>query len=95
MIFGIKTKKDKKIEELELRLSSMCYKHPTIIAAQQDTICLGASVIIEDDMSIEFAKRRLAEIMMKEVERQIWYDVEDVNSKKLLRGYLRVVAKTI
>ena len=32
---------------------------------------------------------------MTEVERQIWYDVEDFNGKKLLRGYLRVVTKTI
>lgn len=94
MMFGIKTKKDKRIEDLESRLS-LTYRHPTIIASQKDTICLGASVVIEDNMSIEFAKRRLAEIMMKEVERQIWYDVEDFNGKKLLRGYLRVVAKTI
>ena len=95
MIFGIKTKKDKRIEDLESRLNSMTYKHPTIIASQKDTICLGATVVIEDNKPIEFVKRELAAKMMAEIERQIWYDVEDFNGKKLLRGYLRVVAKTI
>lgn len=95
MIFGIKTKKDKRIEDLKSMINSMIYKYPKIIASQKDSICLGASIIIEDDMPIEFAKKKLAEIMMKEVERQIYYDVEDVDGKKVLKGYLRVVVKTI
>ena len=94
-MFGIKTKKDKRIEDLESQLSQMHYRYPTIIASQKDTICLGATVNIEDNMPIEYAKRKLAEVMMTEVERHIYYDIEDFNGKRILRGYLRVVSKTV
>ena len=92
MMFGIKTKKDKRIEYLESLVMAQQYKRPTIIQQAKDIQTLGASIILERDMSIEYAKREVTRRLIEDAEQNIYYDVEDDNrGNKILRGYLRVV----
>lgn len=95
-MFKIMTKKDKRIKELEDQIRCMYYKHPTIIQSSNNVIVLGAKAIIDNaEIPTELYKREIAQQMMQEVERHIHYDIEDINGKKVIKGYLRVVAKTI
>lgn len=92
MMFGIKTKKDKRIEYLESLVMAQQYKRPTIIQQAKDIQTLGASIILERDMPIEYAKREVTRRLIEGAEQNIYYDVEDDNrGNKILRGYLRVV----
>ena len=93
-MFKIMTKKDKRIKELEEQIRCMYYKHPTVIQTSNNVITLGAKAIIEDaEIPVELYKREIAQQMMREVERNIHYDIEDIHSKKVITGYLRVIAK--
>lgn len=91
-MFGIKTKKDKRIEELEKKLECMYYKHPTIIERTSKTRSIGAKVILEDGMPAEYAKEKIARMMVGEVKDCVHYDVVNgENGKAVLTGYLNVV----
>lgn len=65
-MFGIKTKKDKRIESLENQLNSMYLKHPQIITTHGNIISLGAAQILEEGMSSDYAKRKIAEKLVDE-----------------------------
>lgn len=95
-MFGIKTKKDRRIEELEKLLGASNFKRPSIITTQQNVVCLRAKQIIGDYMTIECAKELIAQNMVEKVKEQITYEIEDVGSGKgerVLTGYLTVVYK--
>lgn len=65
-MFGLKTKKDKRIEKLENQLSSMYLKHPHIITTQGNVITLGATQILEDGMPTDYAKQMVARKLVDE-----------------------------
>lgn len=95
-MFGIKTKKDRRIEELEKLLVASNFKRPSIISTQQNVVCVGAKQTINEYMTIEYAKELIAQKMVEEVKKQITYDIEEVGSGKgerVLTGYLTVVYK--
>jgi len=90
-MFRIKTKKDKRIEELENQLNSMYLKHPHIITTQSNIISLGATQILEEGMPSDYAKRRIAEKLVDEAMKFIHYDLEQHGTKNALKGYIQVV----
>lgn len=90
-MFGIKTKKDKRIEELENQLSSMYLKHPHIITTQGNVISLGATQILEDGMPTDYAKQMVARKLVDEAVNFIHYDLEQHGTKNALKGYIQVV----
>ena len=89
-MFGIKTKKDKRIEELENQLHSMYLKHPHIITTQGNIISLGATQILEEGMSCDYAKRKIAEKFVDEAMKFIYYDLEQHGNKLMLKGYIQI-----
>ena len=91
-MFRIKTKKDKRIEYLENLLMAQTYKRPTVIQQEKDVQRVSASVILEPDMPISYAKRVVNMRMADVVEENIYFDVEDDKmGNKILRGYLNIV----
>ena len=93
-MFRIMTKKDKRIKELEDQIRCMYYKHPTIVQTSNNVITLGAKAIIDYvEIPVELYKRDIAYQMMQEIEQHIHYDIEDINGKKVIKGYLRIIAK--
>ena len=90
-MFGIKTKKDKRIEELENQLSSVYFNHPHIITTQGNVTSLGAAQILEDDMPADYAKQMVARKLVDEAIRFIHYDLEQHGERKALKGYIQIV----
>lgn len=90
-MFGIKTKKDKRIEALENQLKSMYLRTPHIIKSQGNVIPMGAIQILEDDMPIDYAKQMVARKLVDEAIRFIHYDLEQHGTKKALKGYIQIV----
>ena len=94
-MFGIKTKKDKRIEELERQLNSMYldmyFKHPHIITTQGNVIALGATQILEEGMPSDYAKRKIAEKLVDGAMEFIHYDLEQHGEKLMFKGYIQVV----
>ena len=91
-MFGIKTKKDKRIEELENQLRSVYFRSPHIIATQGNVISLAATQLLEEGMSTFYAKRKIAEKFVDEAMRFVHYDVEQHGKDWMLKGYIRIVA---
>jgi len=88
-MFGFKSKKDKRIEELEAML--FMRGTPQIIKTEHNIRVLGASLILEPDMPVEYAKEVLARKMVEQVRDSMTYDLEDDDhGRKLLRSYLKV-----
>lgn len=96
-MFGIMTKKDKRIKELEDQIAYMYYKQPKIIQTSGNVITIGGKAIIEHDdyfhTPIEHYKKSIAQQMLRQIEDEIYFDIKDINGKAVLTGYLRVVAK--
>ena len=89
-MFGIKTKKDKRIEALEEKLLMLHMKTPVLLTSTKDLAAIGGRVMLEDGMPVEVAKRRIAQQMIEYCEGIIHYEVEDVEGKRILKGYLYV-----
>lgn len=89
-MFGIKTKKDKRIEALEEKLLMLHMKTPVLLTSTKDLAAIGGRVMLEDGMPVEVAKRRIAQQMIEYCEGIIHYEVEDVEGKRFLKGYLYV-----
>lgn len=89
-MFGIKTKKDKRIEALEEKLLMLHMKTPVLLTSTKDFVAIGGRVMLEDGMPVEVAKRRIAQQMIEYCEGIIHYEVEDVEGKRILKGYLYV-----
>lgn len=91
-MFGIKTKKDKRIEELEEELRFAYFKQPRIIENRGNVLTVASKVCLEDLMSVEYAKEMILQNMAKNLKEYIRYDLEEYgNGKKALSGYLRIV----
>lgn len=87
-MFGFKSKKDKRIEELERLLY---IRQPQLLKVEHNIRVLGASIILEPDMPVEYAKEMLARKMVEEVKESMSYDLEDDGrGNKLMRAYLKV-----
>ena len=67
-MFGIKTKKDKRIEELEKRLFLLSPMAPTIIKQERNIGRATASILLDDQISVDRAKRFLKEKIIKQIE---------------------------
>lgn len=91
-MFGIKTKKDKRIEELENQLSSMYFKSPHIITTHSNIISLGAAQILEEGMPSDYVKRKIAEKLVDEAIKFIHYDFEQDGRNLVLKGYIKIIA---
>ena len=93
-MFGIKTKKDKRIEELERELFLL---RPTTAFSQLRQLGHGdhliCSVELRDDMPTDVAKRILQRELAKKLDNYIWYDVEDDGRHKKLCGELIVMKR--
>lgn len=90
-MFGIKTKKDKRIEALEHQLDIMYFKRPQIITTKGNVIAMGATQILEEGMPVEYAKQMVARKLVDEAIRFIHYDLEQHGAKNALKGYIQVV----
>ena len=90
-MFGIRTKKDKRIEALENQLNSMYLKCPHIITTQGNVVNLGAIQILEEGMLTEYAKQMVARKLVDEAIKFIHYDLEQHGTKNALKGYIQVV----
>lgn len=90
-MFGIKTKKDKRIESLENQLNRIYLKQPHIITTQGNIIALGAAQILEDGMPSDYAKRKIAEKLVDEAIKFIHYDLEQHGRNLMFKGYIQIV----
>ncbi len=90
-MFGIKTKKDKKIEELQAQLDIMNFKRPQIITTQRNVVTFAATQIIADGMPSEYVKRMIATKLVDEAIEYIHYDLEQHGTTTALKGYIQVV----
>ncbi len=95
-MFGFKTKKDKRIKELERQLQAVYMERPHIISTERDIVVLGANIMIEPHMPVEYAKEVLAKKMVEEVKQFMTFDLEDDTEKAspypILHSYLKVVS---
>lgn len=92
-MFGIKTKKDKRIEELEMRLHETYLRTPRVITQDRNSVTFGATIILEDGVPIEYAKDVIAKKMIDEAKQFIEYDIDDSEGRHRLTGYLVVLKK--
>lgn len=90
-MFGIESKKDKRIKELERMLSSTYYRVPKVIAQDKNVITLCTRTILEDGMPTEYAKEIIARRMVDEIKQYIYYDIDDESCHHALKGYLKIV----
>lgn len=97
-MFGIKTRKDKQIEELketnkclQERLARTYFKHPQIITTHGNVISLGAGQELEEGMSVDYAKRMIAEKLVNSAMDFIHYDLEGHEGKMIFKGYIQIV----
>lgn len=89
-MFGFKSKKDKRIEELEAML--FMRGTPRIIESKHNITTLGARLILEPDMPVEYAKEILARKMTEQIKDSMTYDLEDDSERhKILRATLKIV----
>lgn len=92
-MLGIKTKKDKRIEQLENMLFATKLQTPMPVRIDKNIVALGASVVLEDLMPVEYAKELITRNMAEKIKDQIFYDVEDREGLRVLHGYLRIVVE--
>ena len=88
MIFGIKTKKDKEIE----RLRACIYQVPRITLQQGNVIELAARQILEEGMSVDYVKRKIAQSFADKAMEFVKYDlVQEGRGGKALEGRIKIV----
>ena len=97
-MFGIKTKKDRKIEELnekieklEERIYFTSFKQPRIYQQDRNIETVTAMRIIEEGVPLGIIKREIAMMLTDELFDQIVWTVAEVNDKKAVRGQLDYV----
>lgn len=104
MIFGIKTKKDKLIEEIEELEEEIRKKDNAILelarhetgklyvgpARSFDYIPVKSRHFLEDEIPLDFLKRDIAHKMAVFLEDQIHFEVIEVDGRKFLEGTLNV-----
>lgn len=100
-MFGIKTKKDKKIESLEekiktleARLYESRFKQPRIYQQNAKIETVTAMQMIEPGMPIDLVKSKIVAMMIGQLkDKYVHYDIEqDARTQNIvLRGYLNYV----
>lgn len=65
-MFGIKTKKDKRIEELLEFLNYAMAQRPSITTIERDVVTLKATQILEPGMPVDFAKKHMVREMAED-----------------------------
>ena len=95
MIFKIKTKKDKRIEELEREVFMLRPAARQIIRTMGESQRLTACVSMDFNMSAEHAKRILAEKLVEKLveDELIRYDIVDDGEFRKLCGDLIVMKR--
>ena len=95
-MFGFKTKKDKRIEELENQLSMMYMKTPTIVSTEKDIHTIRCAYQLDEYMMpIKIAKNEIKRSFMDKLEDEIIYDIQDFEGKKVLYGTLSFVSRGV
>ncbi len=80
-MFGIKTKKDKRIEHLERLLAMPTMpQQPAIIVNRHDLIPVRAQITLGDGMSVDEAKEKLALFIGEKLQDFIHFDVSDADA---------------
>lgn len=92
-MFGIKTKKDKRIEELEQKLYESRFKQPRIYQQNARVETVTAMQMVEPGMPIDLVKSKIVAMIIAELKDKIHYDIEqDERTQNIvLRGYLNHV----
>ena len=90
-MFGIKTKKDKRIEELEKLVTLSRIEVPQIIRTERNVQTLAVKRVLEEGMSVEYAKEAITYDIARKLGEYIRYDVEDNGCDRVLKGYTGVV----
>ena len=90
-MFGFKSKKDKRIEELERLLAIASVKQPWVVTQEREVVTLQAKIVLEPGMPIEYAKETLARKMTETVKEHMTYDLDDEQRDHILYGHLRIV----
>lgn len=99
-MFGIKTKKDKQIESLEVKIKTLedrlyesRFKQPRLYQQNAKVETITTMQMVEPGMPIDFVKGEIARMMIDELKDTIHYDVEqDERTRNIvLRGYLNYV----
>lgn len=99
-MFGIKTKKDKKIESLEVKIKTLedrlyesRFKQPRLYQQNAKVETITAMQMVEPGMPIDLVKSKIVAMMVDELKDTIHYDVEqDERTQNIvLRGYLNYV----
>ena len=91
-MFGFKSKKDKRIEELERQLSCMYMRIPKVVSQERNVVTLKTSIALEPGMPVTYAKEILARNMVESVREHMTYDLDDDNElKPILHGQLQIV----
>ena len=78
-MFGIKTKKDKRIEHLESLLAMPVAPYSQVEIRKGDLIPYAARVIIRDGMPVEYAKEQVARNLLENMKHHIHFDISDAD----------------
>lgn len=91
MIFGIKSKKDKRIEELENMLATMYLRQPQIVEQKGSVVPLRAGIRLAHDVPLDVAKDMVVKVMSESIKDKIHYEVDEVCGEMVINGYLNIV----
>lgn len=79
-MFGIKTKKDKRIEHLESLLAMPVAPYQTVVLeSRRDAVAYKAQVILEAGLPVEYAKEQIARKIADEMRKHIAFDISDAD----------------
>ena len=89
-MFGIKTKKDKKIEHLESLLARPMMPYVPLEIKKGDLIPYKAQIILSDGMPVEYAKEEIARGLSESMKHHIKYDIfnDDETGKVIITGVM-------
>ena len=98
-MFGFKSKKDKRIEELERQLQATYMESPKVLTIERDIVVLGANIAIAV-LGVGgvggYVVEMLARKMVEEVKQFMTFDLEDDTDRAvpypILHSYLKVLA---
>ena len=90
-MLGIKTKKDKRIEELEKLVTISRIEVPQIIRTQRNVQTLAVKRALDERMPVEYAKEAITYDIARKLGEYIRYDIEDDGGDRVLKGYIGVV----
>lgn len=93
MLFGFKTKKDKRIEELEKLVDYLMHQQPKITSEERQIVTLRRNQILEPGVDPEFAKQIVAKRYGEDLRPYIRFEVVTSPSEnRVLQAKLDVVS---